>query len=38
VEAIFSFCLGIYFNVGVDIAVAILFAYPIIKDINQIDK
>lgn len=38
VEAIFSFYLGVYFNVGVDIAVTILFAFPIIKAIKQLDK
>ena len=37
-EAIFSFYLGVYFNVGVDIAVAALFSFPIIKAIKQIDK
>jgi hypothetical protein len=35
-EAIFSFYLGVYFNVGVDIAVAILFAFPLIKAIRQL--
>jgi len=34
IEAAFSFYLGVYFNVGVDIAVAVLFAYPIIKSIK----
>src|ERR1017187_4376818 len=34
VEAIFSFYLGVYFNIGVDIAVAILFSFPIIKAIK----
>ena len=38
VEAIFSFYLGVYFNVGVDVAVAALFAFPIIKTIRQFDK
>lgn len=38
IEAIFSFYLGVYFNVGVDIAVAALFAFPIIKAIKQLDK
>jgi hypothetical protein len=38
VEALFSFYLQVYFNVGVDIAVAILFAYPIIKAIKQQEK
>ena len=38
VEALFSFYLGVYFNVGVDIAVAALFAFPIIKAIRQLDK
>jgi hypothetical protein len=38
VEAAFSFYLGVYFNVGVDIGVAILFAFPIIKAIRQVDK
>jgi hypothetical protein len=36
-EAVFSFYLGVYFNVGVDIAVAILFSFPIIKTLQQID-
>jgi hypothetical protein len=38
IEAIFSFYLQVFFNVGVDIIVAILFAYPIIKAIRQPDK
>jgi hypothetical protein len=38
IEAIFSFYLGVYFNVGVDFAVATLFAFPIIKAIRQLDK
>src|ERR1035437_3925958 len=33
IEALFSFYLGIYFNVGVDIAVAAIFTFPIIKAI-----
>lgn len=37
-EAAFSFYLGVYFNVGVDIGVAILFAFPIIKTISQIKR
>ena len=37
-EGIFSFYLRVYFNVGVDIVVAILFAFPIIKAIKQLDK
>lgn len=37
-EALFSFYLGVYFNVGVDIGVALLFAFPIVKTIQQIDK
>ncbi|HEY5592120.1 MAG TPA: hypothetical protein VIK55_14030 [Paludibacter sp.] len=38
IEAIFSFYLGVYFNVGVDIAVAALFAFPIVTAIKQHDK
>jgi hypothetical protein len=38
VEAAFSFYLGVYFNVGVDIGVAILFAIPIIKTISRLNK
>ncbi|HEY8782166.1 MAG TPA: hypothetical protein VIM16_11150 [Mucilaginibacter sp.] len=38
VEAISSFYLGIFFNVGVDIAVAVLFAFPIIKAISNLTK
>jgi hypothetical protein len=37
-EAISSFYFGLYFNVGVDIAVAILFAFPIIIAIKQFNK
>lgn len=38
IEAIFSFYLGVYFNVGVDVAVGLLFSFPIIKAIRQHDK
>ena len=38
IEAIFSFYLGVYFNVGVDVVVGLLFSYPIIKAIRQPDK
>lgn len=38
IEAVFSFYLGVYFNVGVDFAVAALFAFPIIKTIRQLNK
>jgi hypothetical protein len=38
VEAAFSLYLGVYFNVAVDIGVAILFAFPIIKAIKQLNK
>ena len=38
IEALFSFYLGVYFNVGVDIAVGILFVFPIIKAIKQLEK
>jgi len=38
VEAAFSLYLGVYFNVAVDIGVAILFAYPIIEAIKQLNK
>lgn len=38
VEAAFSLYLGVYFNVGVDIAVTALFGYPIIKTIGKIKK
>src|SRR4030095_2579389 len=37
VEAAFSLYLGVYFNVAVDIGVAILFAFPIIKAIKQLN-
>jgi hypothetical protein len=36
VEALFSLYLGVYFNVGVDIGVAILFAFPIVKTLKQL--
>jgi hypothetical protein len=38
VEALFSFYLGVYFNVAVDIGVGVLFAFPVIKAIKQFDK
>ncbi|HEY5326811.1 MAG TPA: hypothetical protein VIJ27_07410 [Mucilaginibacter sp.] len=38
IEALFSFYLGVYFNVGVDVAVAFLFAFPVIKAIRQMTK
>ncbi|MHB9056241.1 MAG: hypothetical protein ACYC2P_08840 [Paludibacteraceae bacterium] len=37
IEAAFSLYLGVYFNVGVDIGVAILFSFPIIKALRQIE-
>jgi len=38
VEALFSFYLGVYFNVAVDIGVGVLFAFPVIKAIKQLDR
>lgn len=38
VEALFSFYLGVYFNIAVDIGVGVLFAFPVIKAIKQLDK
>jgi hypothetical protein len=38
IEAAFSFYLEVYFNVGVDLGVAILFAIPILKAISQLNK
>jgi hypothetical protein len=38
VEALFSFYLGVYFNVAVDIGVGILFAIPIVNAIQAINK
>jgi hypothetical protein len=38
IEAAFSFYLKVYFNVGVDIVVAFLFAFPIITAIRQFNK
>lgn len=38
IEALFSFYLGVYFNVGVDIAVAAIFAFPIVKTIRKLNK
>jgi hypothetical protein len=35
VEAIFSFYLGVFFNVGVDLAVLALFSFPLMKAIRQ---
>ena len=33
-EALYSALLGVYFNVGVDIGVFVLFAIPIVKEIR----
>ena len=38
IEAIFSFYLGVYFNMGVDFAVAALFAFPVITTIRQLNN
>ncbi len=38
VEALFSLYLGVFFNVGVDIGVSILFALPLIKSIRHLNK
>jgi hypothetical protein len=35
VEALFSLYLGVFFNVGVDIAVLALFSFPLIKAIRE---
>src|SRR5262249_25018980 len=35
VQAIFSFYLGVFFNVGVDLAVLALFGFPLMKAIRQ---
>jgi hypothetical protein len=35
VEAIFSFYLGVFFNVGVDLAVLALFSFPLMKAIRE---
>jgi hypothetical protein len=35
VEAIFSFYYGVYFNVGVDILLAIFLGFPLIKGIQR---
>jgi hypothetical protein len=36
VEALFSAYLGVWFNVGVDIAVLILFSFPLVKLLRSI--
>lgn len=38
VEALFSSYLGVWFNVGVDIAVLTLFSYPLIRSIRSSNK
>ena len=38
VEAIFSFSLGVFFNVGVDLAVLALFSFPLMKAIREQGK
>ncbi|HMB45180.1 MAG TPA: hypothetical protein VKL21_05110 [Candidatus Methanoperedens sp.] len=35
VEGLFSAYLGVWFNVGVDIAVLVLFSFPIIKALRS---
>ena len=35
VKAIFSFYLGVFFNVGVDLAVLALFSFPLMKAIRE---
>jgi hypothetical protein len=35
VEALFSLYLGVFFNVGVDVAVLALFSFPLIKAIRE---
>jgi hypothetical protein len=36
IEALFSAFLGVFFNVGVDFAVLVLFAFPLIKSIRNL--
>ena len=38
IEALFSAYHGVFFNVGVDIAVLLLFGIPLIRSIRQIKK
>jgi len=38
VEAAFSFYYGVYFNVGVDLALAMFLGYPLIKGVQSLDK
>jgi len=38
IEASFSAYLGVWFNVGVDIAVFILFSFPLVKRLRQLGK
>lgn len=38
VEGLFSAYLGVWFNVGVDIAVLVLFTFPLIKSISSENK
>jgi hypothetical protein len=38
VEAFFSLYLGVFFNVGVDVAVLALFSIPLITGIRRIRK
>ena len=37
VEGVFSLYLGVFFNVGVDIAVLALFALPLVQGIRRIN-
>jgi hypothetical protein len=38
IEALFSAFLGVFFNVGVDFAVLVLFAFPLIKSIRNLKR
>lgn len=38
VEALFSVYFGVWFNVGVDAAVLVLFSFPLIKRIRSLNK
>lgn len=38
VEALFSAYLGVWFNVGVDIAVLVLFSFPLIRGVQSSSK
>ena len=38
IEAVFSAYLGVWFNVGVDLGVFLLFSYPLVKAVRSMPQ